>query len=121
MSTPNDVDAYIAGSAGEARPVLEELRRILTSTLPNVEEKIRWGVPFYSYHGALGGYAVYKKHVSFGCQSDLPSKDRDLLERQGYRTGKKTVQIAFGQQVPTSTIKRIVNVQAKMNQARRPS
>ena len=121
MSTPKDVDSYIAGSASDARPILEELRRILTSTLPSVDENIRWGVPFYRYHGALGGYATYKNHVSFGCQSELRSDDRELLESQGYRTGKKTVQIAFDQPVPTSTIKRIVRAQAKLNEARSES
>jgi uncharacterized protein YdhG (YjbR/CyaY superfamily) len=117
MSKPKDVDSYIAGSAIEARPILEELRKVIKSTIPNVEEKISWGVPFYRYHGALGGYAVHKNHVSFGCQSDLQSKDRRILESKGYETGKKTIQIKFDQKVPTTAIKQILRAKAKMNEA----
>ena len=47
-ATPGDVDSYIAGAAEKARPILHELRRVITSTVPTVEEKISWGVPFSS-------------------------------------------------------------------------
>ena len=45
MAKPKDVDAYIAAAPTEARPILEELRRIVLTTIPKVEEKISWGVP----------------------------------------------------------------------------
>jgi len=113
-----DVYAYLAASAGAARPILTELRQLLTSTIPGVEEKISWGVPFYRYHGALGGFAAYKNHVSFGCASDLSGEDRERLEEQGYKTGKKTIQIKFDQEVPMAAIKHILEKQARMNEAR---
>ena len=120
MSKPKDVDSYIANSGREARPILKELRSIIKSTIPNVEEKISWGVPFYRYHGELGGYAVYKNHVSFGCGgADLQSKDRKMFEEKGYMTGKKTIQIKFDQKVPTTAIKQILKAKAKMNEAKR--
>jgi uncharacterized protein YdhG (YjbR/CyaY superfamily) len=113
-----DVETYIAHAAAEARPILEELRTIIRSAVPDVEETISWGVPFYRRHGALGGYAAYKKHVSFGCDSDLQATDREALEEDGYKTGKKTVSIAFGQTVPAAAIRRMVEAQARMNEAR---
>lgn len=116
---PKDVDSYIARSAVEARPILEELRAIFKSTLPDVEEKISWAVPFYSLHGAaLGGYAVYESHVSFGCAGVLPAKDREALERKGYKTGKKTIRIRFDQEVPATAIEKILRAQAKINEAK---
>ncbi|KKQ74529.1 MAG: hypothetical protein US96_C0030G0009 [Candidatus Woesebacteria bacterium GW2011_GWB1_38_5b] len=115
-----DVDAYITSSVVESRPILKELRKIIKSTIPNVEEKISWGVPFYRYHGELGGYAVYKNHVSFGCGgADLQSEDRKMLGENGYKTGKKTVQIKFDQKVPTKVIKQILKTKAKSNVAKR--
>ena len=113
-----DVDSYIANADPDARPILEELRTIVRSAVPRAEESISWGVPFYRHHGALGGYAAYKKHVSFGCDAALQAKDREALERDGYATGKKTVSIAFGQKVPAAAIRRIVKAQARMNEAR---
>lgn len=114
-----DVDSYISGSEPEARPTMEEIRKIIKSTIPNVEEGISWGVPFYRFHGLLGGFAVFKNHVSFGLAFVLESKDREMLEEKGYETGKKTIQIKFDQKVPTTVIKQIVKTKAKMNEAKR--
>jgi len=118
-SKPKDVDAYIANSDREARPNLEEPRRIIKSTIPEAEEGISWNVPFYRYHGALAGLAVYKSHVSFGLAAELQSEDRKTLEEKGYTTGKKTIQIKFDQEVPATEIKQILEAQAKTNEAKR--
>ncbi len=120
MSKPKDVDSYIANSDKEARPVLEELRRIIKSTIPKAEEGISWNVPFYKYHGELVGFAAYKNHVSFGIGAAvLQSKDRKMLEEKGYKTGKGTIQIRFNQEVPTTVIKRLLKAKAKMNEAKK--
>lgn len=84
-----DVDEYIASAEKEARPKLEELRKLIKSTIPKADEKISWGVPFYWYHGALAGFAPYKNHISFGLAFVLQSNDRETLEEKGYTTGKK--------------------------------
>lgn len=119
MSKPEDVDSYIANSGREARPKIKEIRKIIKSTIPKVEEGISWGVPIYKYHGILAGFAVYKNHVSFGFGADvLKSKDREMLEKKGYKLGKGTIQIKFDQKVPTTAIKKILKAKAKMNEAK---
>ena len=120
MSKPKDVDSYIANSGREARPILKEIREIIKSTIPKAEEKIWYGVPFYNYHGELAGFAVYKKHVSFGFGAGvLQSKDRKILEEKGYKIGKGTMKIKFDQKVPTTAIKKILKAKAEMNEAKR--
>jgi len=114
-----DVDSYIASSEPEARPTLNELRKLIKSTIPKAEESISWGVPFYKYHGLLAGFAVFKNHVSFGLAFVLESKDREELAEKGYTTGKKTVQIRFDQKVPTTVITKILKAKATMNEAKR--
>jgi uncharacterized protein len=116
---PEDVDSYIANSDERARPQLEEVRKIIKATVPDVEEGISWGVPFYRYHGALAGFAAYKNHVSFGLAADvLPDEDRTTLEEAGYMTGKKTIQIRFDQEAPTEVMKRALEAQARRNEAK---
>lgn len=117
--TAKTVDEYIASAAPEARPTLEELRKVVTSTVPEAEEGISWGVPFYKYHGLLGGYSVFTSHVSFGLAFVLDSKIRETLEAKGYKTGSKTVQIRFDQKVPTAVIKQILKAKAKENEAKK--
>lgn len=114
-----DVDEYIARSALEARPNLIELRELIVSTVPEVEERISYGVPFYRYHGDLAGFAAYKNHVSFGFGADvLPSEDRKMLEEAGYTLGKVTMQIAFDHEVPTTVIQGLLRARARMNEAK---
>ena len=116
MSKPTDVDAYIANSAREARPTLEELRKLIKSTVPEAEDGIRYNVPFYKFHGVHVGFAAYKNHAGFGIGADvLQSKDRKMLEEKGYKTGKGTIQIKYDQQVPTTALKQLL--EAKMNEA----
>ena len=61
------VDAYIAKSAEFARPILEQLRAAVHATCPEVEEGIKWSMPFFSYQGApMCHMAAFKQHCSFG-------------------------------------------------------
>jgi uncharacterized protein YdhG (YjbR/CyaY superfamily) len=113
---PPDVDAYIAAAPPEARPTLEELRSVIRSAVPGVEEGISWGVPFYRHHGALAGFAAYARHVSFGLAAALDAEDRRVLEDAGYRTGKKTVQIGFDQDVPAAAVSRMLAARARANE-----
>jgi uncharacterized protein len=117
---PKDVDAYIAGSAKEAQPILREMRRIVKETIPDVEETISWGVPIYKHHGQLGGFAAYKNHVSFGCDAlEAQSEVRKTLEADGYKLGKETLQVRFDQGVPAAAIERVLRAKVKLNKARR--
>jgi uncharacterized protein len=91
----------------------------IKSAAPKAEEGISWGVPFYKYHGLLAGFAALKNHVDFGLAFALQNKDREMLGKKGYMTGKKTIQIKFEQKVPTTAIRRILKARAKMNEAKR--
>ncbi len=114
-----DVDEFIASAPQEARPKLEELRKLIRATIPKAEEKISWGVPFYRYRGPLVGFTSFRNHVSFGLGlSGLSAEDRRTLEDKGYVTGKKIVQIRFDQKTPVTAIKRILKAQARLNEAR---
>jgi uncharacterized protein YdhG (YjbR/CyaY superfamily) len=114
-----DIDAYIASAGKDARPKLEEIRKLIRSTVPKAEESISWGMPFYKYYGVLAGFAAFKNHVSFGLVTVLESKEREMLENKGYKTGKKTIQIGFNQRLPVATIKQILKAKAKVNEAKK--
>jgi hypothetical protein len=46
----------------------------------------------------------------------LPAEDRHNLDRQGYKLGKMTLQIKFGQPIPKEMIIKILQTTAKTNQ-----
>ena len=60
------IDAYIAKSAGFAKPILSHLRELVHDACPDVEETIKWGVPHFAHHGLLCSMASFKAHCAFG-------------------------------------------------------
>ena len=59
------IDAYIAKSAPFARPILEQIRASVHAACPQVEETLKWSMPYFSYQGALMcGMAAFKQHAS---------------------------------------------------------
>lgn len=59
------VDAYIAKSAEFAQPVLAHIRAVVHAACPDVEEGIKWGMPFFGYKGnILCGMAAFKQHCA---------------------------------------------------------
>ncbi len=61
------VDEYIASAPAFAQPILHHLRELIHKTLPEVEEDIKWSMPFFIYRGLiLGNMAAFKQHCSFG-------------------------------------------------------
>lgn len=61
------VDKYIDSAAPFAQPILTHIRQLVHTALPDVEEDIKWSMPFFLYRGLmLGNMAAFKQHCSFG-------------------------------------------------------
>jgi uncharacterized protein YdeI (YjbR/CyaY-like superfamily) len=58
------VDAYIARAAEFARPILDHIRKLIHDTIPDVEEDIKWGAPFFNHEGVICGIAAFKQHCA---------------------------------------------------------
>ena len=114
MKKFKDVESYIAAAPAEAQAKLCELRRNLRSLLPQAEEKIWYGVPFYHQQGELIGFAAYARHISVGVGAPFfPAAERAELEAMGYRTGQGTFQIRFDQKIPLAHLKKLLKAKQK--------
>jgi hypothetical protein len=61
------VDKYIASAAPFAQPILTHIRDLVHKALPEVQEDMKWSMPFFLYRGLmLGNMAAFKQHCSFG-------------------------------------------------------
>lgn len=60
------IDAYIAKSAEFARPILNHLRKIVHEACPDVEETVKWSMPFFVHKGSVCHMAAFKQHAAFG-------------------------------------------------------
>src|ERR1700755_3476132 len=97
-SKAKTVDEFIAESPAEARPVLEKIRVVIKQAVPDVDETMGYGKPYYKYHGWMTGVTLYTKHLGVEIWDGLSAKDREDLEAQGYKTGSKNFQIQFSQE-----------------------
>jgi uncharacterized protein YdeI (YjbR/CyaY-like superfamily) len=61
------VDAYIAKSQPFAQPILSHIRELVHKACPEVEETIKWSMPFFQVRGViLGHMAAFKQHCAIG-------------------------------------------------------
>jgi uncharacterized protein YdeI (YjbR/CyaY-like superfamily) len=60
------VDAYIEKKADFAKPILTHLRKLIHKACPDVEETVKWGMPFFDYKGSpVCCIAGFKEHCAF--------------------------------------------------------
>jgi hypothetical protein len=60
------VDAYIKKAQPFARPILRHLRELVHRGCPDVEETIKWNMPFFDRKGIMCFMAAFKGHCAFG-------------------------------------------------------
>ena len=85
--THAQVDAYILKSAPFAQPILNHLRALVHHVCPDVEEKIKWGMPHFDYKGSMMCWmAAFKAHCSFGFWKAALMEEKSLIP-QSAKTG----------------------------------
>lgn len=112
---PKTVDEFIDLSPAETQEVMIKLKNLIETTEPKADGGLSWNVPIYKYKGILAGFSLAKNHVTFGIDS-LTDEMRKILEDNGYKTGKKTIQIKFDQKIPEAELKQLIKEQAQLNE-----
>ena len=74
------VDDFIAAQPADAQCRLRTLRKLILDAAPHVGESIKYGIPFYTYHGLLCYLNPKQGYVDFGfCQGVRLSDEGGLL------------------------------------------
>lgn len=77
----SQVDAYINKSQDFAKPILQRIRETVHKTCPDVEEQIKWGMPFFMYNGQMMCMmSSFKQHAAMGFYKASLMKDAALME-----------------------------------------
>jgi uncharacterized protein YdeI (YjbR/CyaY-like superfamily) len=67
MARDHRIGTYINDAPPFAHPILEHLRDLVHEICPDVDEDIKWSMPFFLYKGApICSMAAFKQHCSFG-------------------------------------------------------
>ena len=79
------VDAYMDKAETFAQPILKHVRQLVHQTCPEVEEDIKWGMPFFTLGGKnLANMAAFKQHVAFGYWEGLGIETPKSDEAMGH-------------------------------------
>jgi uncharacterized protein YdhG (YjbR/CyaY superfamily) len=102
----NGVEAYLSAQELLQRQRLEEVRTIIHAIVPEVEEKMSYGILGFFYRGKALVYAGgWETYVSI---YPIPEAVADLKELQTYQKGKGTLRFPNGQPLPTQFIQEVI-------------
>lgn len=113
-NTFKDIDDYLLLFPINVQEKLLELRKVIHSQVPNLEEYIGYQMPAFKYRGKpLVYFAGYKKHIGFypGPEA-IKNFETDFTERN-YRFSKGAVQFPIDENIPLDLINKIVAFKIK--------
>jgi uncharacterized protein YdhG (YjbR/CyaY superfamily) len=111
---PQAVDDYLAGLPADERAALEELRKLIKATVPEIQERISYGTTvIFSLRRDLVGFVAQKKHLSFFTMSPkLAQAMRDEIERTHKLSGA-TIHFSPANPLSISLVKAILRARLK--------
>ena len=60
------IDHYIEDAAKFAQPILKHIRKLVHAGCPEIEETMKWSMPFFMHKGIVCNMAAFKEHCSLG-------------------------------------------------------
>mgnify|MGYP001562562613 FL=1 len=112
-SKQKNVDEYIMSAPKEVQGKIKELRKAIKQTVPDAEEKLSYGMPYYSYKGRLVYFAFAKKHVGLYIPPPIIKEHKNELK--DYETAKATIRFPLDKKLPITLIKKLIRARMKNN------
>jgi len=106
VPAPTSIDEHIASFPSDVQVILTEVRAALRRSLPDTEERIRYGMTAFMLGGRYAlHFAGWKDHVGL---YPVPGLSADLKrEVAPYRTTKDTVRFRYRDPIPSELVERI--------------
>ena len=106
---PQSVDEYIAAQDETIQPKLNEIRTVLRSALPDVEERISWSMPTYRKDHNIIHFAAQKKHIGLYPGPEAVAYFSGRLDQAGLLYNKGSIQIPYSDDLPLELIAEIAD------------
>ena len=107
MVEDNNIDSYLDRFSQEIREILVQLREIILSSAPNLEEGMSYGMPAYKYKKKPYVYfAGYKNHIGLYATPNTHEAFKEKLA--SYKQGKGSVQFPLTQPIPFELIQEML-------------
>lgn len=114
ISKVKEVQQYIESLTELQRKLLLELREIVLSTDPKIEESIKWGSVCFNLNGNICGYRVAKAHVTLlFFEGGLLKDKKNILSGDGPKA--RTIKYTGKEELNTAAIQDIVKQAIELN------
>ncbi len=112
------VEEYLADLPADKAAAIEHLRVQIKAVVPEMEEKISWGVPTFTLNGQyVAGVAAYKNHISFapwgGWRTVVAEEDLAGIEHTD-----KVLYFTLEKPLPDALVARLLLVKIAENEAK---
>jgi uncharacterized protein YdhG (YjbR/CyaY superfamily) len=112
------VDEYLAELSQDEKDALQRIRSIISSTIPESQERIAYKICVFSVKKDLVGFAAQKDFLSFYTMSpDLVKKMKEDL--QNFQLSGATIHFTLQNPLPKSLIEKILLARLKENLQKR--
>jgi uncharacterized protein YdhG (YjbR/CyaY superfamily) len=116
MKKPGSVEEYIESFPKEVQKTLKQMRSAVKKAAPKAEEKISYGMPYYSLNGRLVYFAGYKRHIGFYPMPGAIAAFKKEIAK--YKWAKGSVQFLLDKPLPISLITKMIKFRVKENEAK---
>ncbi|MFV0407517.1 MAG: iron chaperone [Propioniciclava sp.] len=112
------IDDYLDSQEPEHRALLQELRALVHEQVPEVGEKISWGMPTFTLNGNLVHIAAGKHHVGLYPGSEGVSNFTAELDELGLKYSKGAIQLPLQKPLPRALVTSIITFRANQQRAK---
>ena len=110
------VDPFFEKLKPEQRAIAVAFHKLVSSAAPSIESGMKWGMPFYSKDGMLGGIMVAKNHVSLFFVKGAQLKDPKKLLTGSGKT-MRAIQVTSPKEIPAAAVKAFLKQAVKLNES----
>ncbi len=89
----SEINQYIANQPANLQPLLTEVWQTIREALPNVSEKLSWGMPTFWQGGNLIHFAAQKEHL--GIYPGVEAVEHFAPQLTEYKTSKGAIQFPY--------------------------
>lgn len=116
MNIDEKVTGFIKSYGDWRSKRLDELRRIINSSGPELEQDFKWGVPVWTYGGMVCAISAFKDHVKINFFKGAYLTDSNGLFNSGLDSKEhRSINIAQDDKIDSSDVAELVRQAVKFN------